>query len=106
MTNQTYGIILVTTASEQEAESLAQTLVETKLAACVNFFPIQSVYVWQGEVCHEPEWQLVIKTNLQHFSVIEAKIRSLHSYEVPEIVALSITNGSQPYLNWISEQIQ
>jgi periplasmic divalent cation tolerance protein len=73
---------------------------------CGNFFPIQSVYVWQGEVCHEPEWQLVIKTNLQHFSVIEAKIRSLHSYEVPEIVALSITNGSQPYLNWISEQIQ
>ncbi|MCX7593301.1 MAG: divalent-cation tolerance protein CutA [Fischerella sp.] len=106
MDNSTgYGIVLVTAASSEEAEAIASVLVEAKLAACVNFFPIQSVYTWQGKVQKEQEWQLFIKTDLSQFSSLEAKIRDIHSYQVPEIIALPIVAGSHPYLQWISEQV-
>ncbi|NWF58236.1 MAG: divalent-cation tolerance protein CutA [Fischerella sp.] len=106
MDNSTgYGIVLVTAASREEAEAIASVLVESKLAACVNFFPIQSVYTWQGEVQKEQEWQLFIKTDLSQFSNLEAKIHEIHSYQVPEIIALPILAGSHPYLQWISEQV-
>jgi periplasmic divalent cation tolerance protein len=101
-----YGIVLVTAASRKEAEAIAQTLVKERLAACVNFMPIQSVYTWQGKVHQEEEeWQLMIKTDLNQFADLEAKIREIHSYEVPEIIALPILVGSQSYLNWISEMV-
>ncbi|MBD2462238.1 divalent-cation tolerance protein CutA [Oscillatoria sp. FACHB-1407] len=99
-----YGVILVTAASQTEAEAIAQSLVTNHLAACVSLMPIQSVYTWQSKVCQEQEWQLVIKTNLELFPKLEAHIRSIHSYEVPEIIALPILMGSKPYLQWISEQ--
>jgi periplasmic divalent cation tolerance protein len=67
--------------------------------------PIHSMYTWKGEIHRDQEWQLVIKTDLTQFSTLEAKIRDLHSYEVPEIIALAIAAGSLPYLQWISEQI-
>jgi periplasmic divalent cation tolerance protein len=101
-----YGVILVTAPSQQEAEALANALVEAKLAACVNIVPIHSVYTWQGEIHREPEWQLLIKTDLSQYSTLEAKIQELHSYEVPEIIALPILAGSQSYLGWISEQVK
>jgi periplasmic divalent cation tolerance protein len=101
-----YGVVLVTAPSEQEAEALANALVEAKLAACVNIVPIHSVYTWQGEIHREPEWQLLIKTDLSQYSTLEAKIQELHSYEVPEIIALPILAGSQSYLGWISEQVK
>jgi periplasmic divalent cation tolerance protein len=100
-----HGVVLVTAASREEAEAIAQTLVQERLAACVNFMPIQSVYTWQGKVHQEEEWQLVIKTDLNQFADLEAKIREIHSYEVPEIIALPILVGSQPYLNWIAERV-
>jgi periplasmic divalent cation tolerance protein len=71
----------------------------------VNILPIQSIYTWKGEINREQEWQLLIKTDLSLFSALEAKVRELHSYEVPEIIALPILAGSQPYLNWISASI-
>ena len=98
-----YGVVLVTAGSQQEAEEIAKTLVKSQLAACVNIVPLQSIYTWQGELHQEQEWQLLIKTDLSQFPTLEAKIRELHSYEVPEIIALSIVAGSQPYLNWISQ---
>ncbi len=101
-----YCVLMVTASSKQEAETIAKTLVESKLAACVNIFPIQSIYTWQEQVHNEPEFQLFIKTQRRLFSTIETKIRELHSYEVPEIIALPILAGSQPYLNWISENIK
>ncbi|MBE9049482.1 divalent-cation tolerance protein CutA [Nostocales cyanobacterium LEGE 11386] len=101
-----YGVVLVTTANMQEAETIANALVEAKLAACVSFLPIHSIYTWQGEIHKEYEWQLLIKTDLAQFSTLEAKIRELHSYEVSEIIALPIVAGSQPYLQWISEQVK
>lgn len=101
-----YGVVLVTAASQQEAEAIANSLVKSQLAACVSLLPIHSIYTWQGELHQEQEWQLLIKTDLAQFSSLEAKIRELHSYEVPEIIALPILAGSQPYLQWISEQVQ
>lgn len=100
-----YGVVLVTASSQPEATAIATALVKSQLAACVNMFPIHSVYTWQGELHQEQEWQLLIKTDLQQFSALEAKIRQLHSYEVPEIVALPLVAGSQPYLQWLAMQV-
>lgn len=100
-----YCVVLVTAPSRTDAEAIAQNLVESKLAACVSFMPINSIYTWQGKVNKDEEWQLLIKTHLSKFEVLEAKIRELHSYEVPEIIALPLVAGSAPYLAWISEQV-
>ena len=100
-----YGIVLVTASSQAEAESIANVLVQERLAACVSLMPIRSVYTWKGELHQDEEWQLVIKTHLAQFEALAAKVRSIHSYEVPEIIALPLVNGSQPYLAWISEQL-
>lgn len=99
-----YGIILVTAGSENEADAIASELVKSKLAACVTVFPVRSIYTWQGEVNRDREVQILIKTNLDRFPEIAAKIRELHSYELPEIIALPIVAGLQPYLDWIGEQ--
>lgn len=101
-----YGVVLVTTASQTEGEAVASALVEAKLAACVSLLPVQSIYTWQGKIHCEQEWQLIIKTNLTQFPALSAKIKELHSYEVPEIIALPIVSGSQSYLNWIGENVK
>lgn len=100
-----YGIVFVTAPSQQEAESIAAALVQSKLAACVSMAPIRSIYTWKGEVCDAEEWQLVIKTDLDQFPQLEAKVKSIHSYEVPEIIAIPLVKGYQPYLQWIKEQV-
>jgi periplasmic divalent cation tolerance protein len=99
-----YGVVLVTAPSKEEGCAIAQTLIQARLAACVSLFPIHSVYTWQGEVHQDDEWQLLIKCDLAKFQVLEAMVRQVHSYEVPEIIALPILAGSQPYLNWMKEQ--
>ncbi|PSO87546.1 MAG: divalent-cation tolerance protein CutA [Cyanobacteria bacterium QS_3_48_167] len=101
-----YGVVLVTASSKEEGEVIASALVDAQMAACVSLTPIHSFYTWQGEVHSDPEWQLMIKTDLTQFSTLEAKIGELHSYEVPEIIALPIVAGLQPYLNWISESLR
>lgn len=100
----TFGVVLVTAGTELEARGIAQTLVQENLAACVNFYPVQSVYTWQGKTQQDPEWQLVIKTDLQRFAELAAKIQDIHSYDVPEIIALPIQAGSPPYLEWMATQ--
>jgi len=100
-----YGIIFVTASSEQEAKMIAKSLVESQLAACVSLIPIQSIYTWQGELHQEQEWQMLIKTELAQFETISAKIHQLHSYEVPEIIAIPLVAGSNSYLQWIWAQI-
>lgn len=100
-----YGIVLVTTGSQKEAEAIANTLVESRLAACVALTPVRSIYTWQGKVNKDNEIQLIIKTDLCQFDRLESKIRELHSYEVPEMIAIPILAGSQPYLQWISAQV-
>lgn len=99
------GVVLVTIDTEENANTLAQALVEARLAACVSLSPIQSVYRWQGELHRDREWQLVIKTDLSRLEDLAQFITQHHPYEVPEIIALPITAGSTPYLTWMREQI-
>ncbi|MEI6380370.1 MAG: divalent-cation tolerance protein CutA [Cyanobacteriota bacterium ELA615] len=99
-------LVLVTTASKEESELIAAALVESRLAACVNIFPISSIYRWQGQIQSDSEYQLFIKTDIQLFSDIEAKIKELHSYSVPEIIAIDIVAGSRSYLNWLGESLR
>ncbi len=98
-----YSVVLVTAASQAEATAIATILIEEKLAACVNMFPVQSIYQWQGRIQQESEFQLIIKTNLAKFSELSSRIQEIHSYEVPEIIALPIVSGSESYLAWLSD---
>ena len=95
----------MTAASETEAENIAKSLVEHKLAACVSLSPIRSIYTWQGEIHSESEWQLLIKTDLAKFEALKTKVQELHSYEVPEIIGIEIVAGSEAYLNWIGASL-
>lgn len=97
-------VVLVTCSSEEEAVIISKALVEDRLAACVNLIsPVRSIYRWEGKIWDEKEWLLVIKTRKERFEEVEAKVKSLHSYSVPEIIALPILEGSASYLNWIIE---
>lgn len=101
-----YGVVLVTAGSVEQAEAIAQSLIAQKLAACVNLFPVDSLYLWQGAVNRDREYQLIIKTDLAKFDELAKQIKTLHSYEVPEIIALPIVAGSQSYLGWLQESLQ
>ena len=97
-------VVFVTCGSEEEALKIGRTLVEERLAACANIVsPLRSIYRWEGKICDEKEWLLVIKTRQSRFEDLAQGVKSLHSYSVPEIIALPITGGSPPYLNWIEE---
>jgi periplasmic divalent cation tolerance protein len=97
-------VVLVTCGAEEEALKIANALVENRLAACVNLVaPIRSVYRWEGKIWDEKEWLLIIKTQKHRFEELEKKVKSLHSYSVPEITSLPITEGSSAYLDWIRE---
>jgi periplasmic divalent cation tolerance protein len=97
-------IVLVTYGSEEEALKIANALVEGRLAACVNLTsPVRSIYRWEGKIWDEKEWLLIIKTQKDRFEDLEKKVKSLHSYSVPEIVSLPIVEGSSSYLDWIRE---
>lgn len=97
-------VVFVTCGSEEEALKIANALVEEHLAACANLVsPIRSIYRWEGKIWDEKEWLLIIKTQKQRFDELEKKVKSLHSYSVPEIVSLPIVEGSSSYLDWISE---
>lgn len=101
-----YGVVLVTASSIEQAEAIAHSLIEQKLAACVNLLPVDSLYLWQGAVNRDREYQLIIKTDLRKFDELARQIKTLHSYEVPEIIALPIVAGSQSYLSWLGENLQ
>ena len=101
-------IVLVTCGSRKEARRIARALVEARLAACVNVLqaPVESVYRWKGKVETAREFLLVIKTLRKKFAALEGEVRRLHSYDVPEIIALPIDRGSRPYLAWIDESVR
>jgi periplasmic divalent cation tolerance protein len=94
--------IVTTTVSAEEARRIAAALVEQRLAGCVQIAgPIESIYRWQGKVERAQEWQLWIKTRSSLFTEVESAIRTLHSYDVPEVLALAVLDGSEPYLSWL-----
>ena len=84
------------------ARRLAESLVEAGLAACANLLPgVTSVYRWQGKIEADAEVLLVIKTDSAHYAALEAQIRREHPYELPEVIAVPVTTGSRPYLEWL-----
>lgn len=98
-------VVFVTAPSREAAEQIAAALVEERLAACCNLVPgITSFYRWKGEMCRDDETLLIIKTRRERFDALRARVVKLHSYEVPEIVALPIIAGHPPYLQWVSEE--
>ena len=100
-------IVLSTAGSEDEARKLARHLVEQQLAACVNIVPrVESIYRWQGKVESSQEWLLLIKTSAEKFPAVRDAIRELHSYDLPECIALTIEDGSPDYLKWLADSVK
>jgi periplasmic divalent cation tolerance protein len=99
-------IVLTTIDQRAAAEKLAHTLVERRLAACVNIIgPIRSVYRWKEEVHDDEEYLLLIKTTAEQAEQLNSALKELHPYELPEAVHLSIEDGSREYLEWLTEQV-
>lgn len=95
-------VVLMTAANGEEATRLADMLVGAHLAACVQILPeMESVYRWEGKVERQSEVLLLAKTTQARFSDLEREVRALHSYDTPEIIAVPITTGSAPYLEWL-----
>ena len=99
-------VVFITAPNADEARLLAETLVTSRLAACIQILPeIESIYRWQGKIERQPEVLLIGKTTRRKFSELEAEVRRIHSYETPEIVAVSIAEASSPYLDWLIKSI-
>jgi len=98
-----YYSIYITTKDEGEARRIGKTLVEEKLAACVNTHPIKSIYRWGGGIEEEEETALLVKTKAELADEVIEKVKELHSYEVPCIVSLPIEKGNPAYLEWIKK---
>jgi len=100
-------IVLSTAASPEEAARISRELVERRLAACVNRVPgVASVYRWQGAIEEAAEVLLVIKTAEEKLPALEAALREVHSYEVPEFLVLEVSSGSRAYLDWLLSAVQ
>jgi periplasmic divalent cation tolerance protein len=94
-------VVIFCTTPAAESEALARALIERRLVACVNLIPVHSCYRWNGEFCSEPEHLLIAKTKESMKTDVIAAIRELHSYSVPEIIAVPVSAGYAPYLAWV-----
>lgn len=101
-------IVLVTCGSAGEANRIANALVKARLAACVNILqsPARSIYRWQGKVESAEERLLIIKTSKKRLAAVERMVKRLHSYDVPEVIALPIVAGSRQYLAWLADSVR
>lgn len=101
-----YNLIVTTTAKKEEAVSIARSLVSERLVACAQIISnIESYYWWQGDVCQDNEFQILLKSETRLNEKIFLRIKELHSYEVSEIISIPIQNGSGEYLDWISASV-
>jgi periplasmic divalent cation tolerance protein len=101
-----YIQVLTTTATREDAQAIADTLVENHLAGCVQIVgPIVSTFRWQGEIERTEEWLCLIKTEKRLYSTLEQSIKMQHPYEIPEIIAIPVVAGSRPYLQWLSHEL-
>jgi periplasmic divalent cation tolerance protein len=97
-------VIYITAPNEEEGAKIARALVEERLAGCVNIVkPIRSIYRWQEDIEDDTETLLIVKTQKQLFESLENRVRELHSYTVPEIIAVPVVEGSKDYLKWLEE---
>ena len=100
-------VVLITAGSQEEAERIAQSLVAEMLAACVNVVPgVTSIYRWEGEVQRDQEWLLVAKSRRDVLDRLIERVQEIHSYDVPEIIALPLAGGSEPYLRWLDSIVE
>src|SRR3989338_4005435 len=100
--NASYIIVFVTTKDKKQAKAIAQELLQAKLIACANILDgVQSLFWWQGKIDQSNEALLILKTKKSLFNKLAAKVKTLHSYQTPEIIALPVTAGSKDYLQWI-----
>lgn len=97
-------VVIITASNEDEAVRISKTLLQEKLVACVNIHPkVRSLYWWEGKIQDEGETMMIIKTRRGLFGEIVKKVKEIHSYAVPEIIALPIIEGSEDYLRWVQE---
>lgn len=98
-------LVLTTCPNAEVAQAIARALVGERLAACVNVLaPCRSFYTWQGQACEDDEVPLVIKTSAERYAAVEARVRELHPYQLPELVALPVVDGLPAYLAWVAGQ--
>jgi periplasmic divalent cation tolerance protein len=99
--------VFTSTATKDDARTIAQMLVKERLAACVQIVgPILSTYRWKSKVVTEEEWLCFIKTHTTFYKPLESAIKAVHPYETPEIIALPIINGSRDYLEWLNKSLK
>jgi periplasmic divalent cation tolerance protein len=98
-------IVVLCTAPVGGAENIAMALVEERLAACVNVASVRSYFSWEGKLCKDPEELLIIKTEQRMAEQLMARIRELHSYQLPEMIMLQIAGGDEGYLQWIAQSV-
>jgi len=102
-----YVVVIVTVANREEAEKIVRSLLEERLIACANIVgPISSIFWWEGKIDEAREFLVFMKSHENHFERLSEKVAEIHSYEVPEIIALPIIKGSPPYLKWLNASLQ
>ncbi|ARN83680.1 divalent-cation tolerance protein CutA [Methylocystis bryophila] len=99
---ETFAIVLATAATEAKGRDIAVAALEARLAACVHMHPITSCYVWNGALCEERETALAFKIRDEDFAALSALIRSMHDYEIPEILKIAVADGDAAYLEWLA----
>jgi len=101
-----YSFIYMTCGSKEEADTIAKTLLEHRLIACANIFPVSSVYVWKETLEESQEYSAFMKTEKGKVTAVIEEVKRLHSYEVPDIVEIPLGEGFEPFFQWISEVVQ
>jgi periplasmic divalent cation tolerance protein len=101
-----YIIVTTTTDTKDRAHDMARVLIGETLVACIEIHAIDSIYPWKGKVCETQEWVLVMKTQGHLYKALEARILTLHTYELPQIIAMPIVNGLSGYLDWVRAETQ
>ncbi|MEM3695103.1 MAG: divalent-cation tolerance protein CutA [Candidatus Bathyarchaeia archaeon] len=100
-------LVIVTAANKTEAEKIVQTLLSERLIACANIIgPAHSLYWWQGKIENAKEHIILMKTRKSLFSKLSEKVKAIHSYQIPEIIAVPITEGFKPYIKWLDENLK
>ncbi|HIH43560.1 MAG TPA: divalent-cation tolerance protein CutA [Candidatus Methanoperedenaceae archaeon] len=98
-----FVFVYITTGTAEEAKTIARALVQERIAACANIFPVSSVYRWKGSVEEADETGMIVKTTDAKLGELEKRVKELHSYQVPCIISMGIGGGSKEYLDWIGE---
>lgn len=99
-------VVFITAKDKPEARRIARKLLQKKLAACVNFVPIESMYVWDGELQEEDEVLMIVKTKTEVFDELASTVKIAHSYDTPEIIGAPVILGSREYLKWIDNAVK